>query len=379
VGDWISADSTLFAFDQNGSRFTVKTWDKRHLVSGRTPLIFNDKISFDGSNDNLIWELNGTQIYSNTITSRSTWNVNRALAIDFSSSPNCLPGIGKPTWTGTFHVSLNGKAMATGFSTTGPQETGIYAVAYYPGKGCRVLNTQTGMVTGDFGPTGQVTGATIRFSLHDAGQTPNDNFVHLSFNYCFNPDGSTYSCSGTLLWQSDSLNLLECGTWPFSAPYCDGHDAQGYNVLAQGKQYKLHPYAGPNSPTYDLTPTPIASGMDDHGSWPQWLGSPDTMPAFRFTTVTQNSSIVNEYPYENEVVGFAADGSGQVYREGFNWNSGWSSDFACANAIGRVSWKGDLALVVSDGWGAFGSTSGENTCTLESGNCRCEIIAIPLK
>ena len=374
---WVNADSTLFLVARAGGGYVIKTWDKVNKLAGRTPLVFRHEIAFDPQNPNLIWERAGTQIYQNLITSRSSWTVDRTLTFDFSADPKCLPNLGKPTWSGIFGISRDGGALLSAYSNRGPQETGVDVAVYYPGKGCRVLNTETGEVTGDFGPTGKVVGTNLRFALHEAVQAPNPDYATMSSNRCFNADGSESKCTLYLVWETTSLNLRECGTWPFSHPYCDGHGTLGWNSWAKGGRYWLHPYDAPNNPDVNLIPFPI--GTDDHGSWPQILGKPDTLPAFAFTTKVKKPAGPNTIPFENEVVGFDPSGSGKIYREGFNWNSGWSSGFACQNAIGRVSWSGDLALLSTDGMGSFGSTSGSAECDLESGDCRCEIIAIPLK
>lgn len=374
---WINADSTLFFVVRTGGAYVVKTWDKVNRVAGRTPLLFRHEIAFDPLNPDLIWEREETQIYQTVITDRTNWTVERTLAFDFTASPNCLPNFGKPTWSGIFGISRDSGALVSAYSNRGAQESGVNVAVYFPGKGCRALNTETGEVTGDFGPTGQVVGTTRRFALHEAGQTSNPAYSTMSSNRCFNADGSESRCVLYLVWETNSLNLRECGSWPSAYPYCDGHGSAGWNSWAKGGRYWLHPFDAPNSPGNPLIPFPLHT--DDHGSWPQILGQPDKLPAFAFTTKVKRPVGPNTIPFENEVVGFDASGSGRFYREGFNWNSGWSSSFACQNAIGRVSWSGDLALLSTDGEGSFGSTSGSAECNLESGDCRCDVIAIPLK
>jgi len=375
--DWINGDSTLFLVQRVGGLAIVKTWNKATRMSGRTPITFLDSVIFDPGNPNVLWERSGLKIYKNLITDRSTWAIQRTLAFDFGADQNCLPNFGKVTWTGIWGISEDGSALTSAYSNTGAQETGVYIAVYYPRLDkCRVLQTETGQVTGDFGPIGPVT-TDKRFTVHDAGQTPNHEYATVASNFCFDAEGNESQCTLFLIWETRTLNLRECGSWPVESPYCDGHGAAGFNGWAKGKHYVMHPYDSPDDLGISLMPFSLGP-LDEHGSWPQIRGEPDQLPAFTFTTWVGNPQGPNTVPFQNELVGFDSNGSGEVYREGFNWNSGLSSNFSCQNGIGRVSPHGNFALVTSDGEGSFGSQTGP-TCDLASGNCRCDIIAIPLR
>lgn len=373
-----NAAADLFLFNTDGGLFKVKTLNLDTMQAAKTPFTFTDSVIFDSIDPDVIWE-HKSSVLSRDQIDRFTipWSLTKTKAFDFAADPKCLSGFGRITWSGTFTMSADGTAIGLGYSNSGGQETGTKVAIYFPGKGCRVLDTKTGTVTGDFGPVGPITGTALRFALHESVQTPNPDYVRMSTNNCFQPDGTTKRCTAYFVWQTSTNKLTECGTLPPSPPFCDGHAVLGFNGAANSGPLWYRLYSNINARLYALMPSHPQSDL--HGSWPQSGAPPDSMPAFVFTTQVGRPQGPNTYPFENEVVGFSPDGKGVTYREGFNWNSGLSSKFSCQNAIGHVSWNGKVAILASDGEGSFGGLDGKPTCNLASGNCRCEIIGIKMR
>ncbi len=119
-----------------------------------------------------------------------------------SSSPHCLLANWRSNWVGLFTPSRDDQSFTVALSDDGqggkPDAThagAVYFVNYTVGKGCRLLNTLTDQITGDYGPTGTVLNGqagnaplTDNFGLHEGQSLPDAQWaVYVPWN---SPNGT---------------------------------------------------------------------------------------------------------------------------------------------------------------------------------------------
>jgi len=91
---------------------------------------------------------------------------------------------------------LTTAAITIGYPNTGFQGTGVYVVVYSVGKGCSIMNTQTGQITCDWGQIGSMS-THDRFTLHDSFMTKSDGWAMLGRTKCL----SSSCARGPYFWQ----------------------------------------------------------------------------------------------------------------------------------------------------------------------------------
>ena len=353
--------------------------------------------SYNSSAPNLMYAMNNAviQTYDFTGYGPSVTPPTPSTFYDFTASANCLGGsYGTPTWVD--HIS-NAKyppdsMFGEAFSNAGGQGTGFDVVAYKPGSGCVHLNTQTGVVTGDWGTTGTI-GISDRWLVHNALLSKDGQWMLITYSV----GGCLTTCAANsgdpYLWQIGTTTVLP-GCMAAAGDRCGGHWTEGSEVYVNAsgsstfQQEKRAFLGAPNAPT-DLK-SGIASctsgGWGIHSGWPN-VDSSDSYPYLEISTSGELGTSGNPFtcPFLNEVdlvspagVGSPAPGAGTVSREAHTFNSGQQSTmFSCEYAIGAISTDGRIAIWESDGMGAFGSTSGGSSCSGTS--CRCEVLGMLLQ
>jgi len=150
-----------------------------------------------------------------TLARSKLFNFNWDGSTDGTSSQNCLPADYKTNWTGLFVPSYDDTSFTIAWSDDGQDGQpggscshsaggvctgGIYVTNFTVGKGgCRMLNTLSGQITGDWGPTGYATngqatdgngnplldGSTVTFqdydNLHEGFNMPNASYAALGY------------------------------------------------------------------------------------------------------------------------------------------------------------------------------------------------------
>jgi len=290
----------------------------------------------------------------------------------FTGTPgNCLPSNFATKFTGHDGPS-NDDTLFTAVYSTGPQDTGYYVVVWKVGSGCRVYNTSTGTVSGDWGPMGPVSVYTGNSSTPDS---PTDEFyihaisVNLTGAYAIISNGGCVagntSCLSTLgtspyFWQiaTTSVGKLSGMT--------GGEGAFGWNDFLNRfnsplGQYAIRPFTALGSPhaVVNTLPSGIAMGLTGHSTWVN-DNSTDSLPFFDSLNYPLYYNTGFPSAWTNEIIGVFPDGSTLRFAHNFITKS--NLQFSTNYAIGSVSQSGKFFMQSSDWVGTLGSLSGSSSC-----------------
>jgi hypothetical protein len=320
---------------------------------------------------NILYVADGTAINKYDFSDRST-APSPHLVYDFTSSPNCLPAGFTPTWRARGGVSANDSVIAMGYSNTGAQQTGVYAVVYKAGSGCTVLNTSTGQVSGDWGMKGTIT-RPDRWTIHNVKLSKDGNWLIISVGNC-----TISSCSrAPFFWQIGTTNVVSCG----DGGLCSGHFTEGYSHWVnnnntpfsnQVKRLFGEPASAEN--ITQVFPGALSGYFDQHQSWNN-VDPADSVPFLSATWIPAGIPWATWY---DEIIAVAADGSGTTWRFAHSFITARSQNFSTQYAIGSVSQDGKFFAFSSDWMGTLGSESGSRTCTIGT-DCRGDVFVVELR
>jgi len=244
----------------------------------------------------------------------------------------CLPPDYRANWTGILSVNNDDTVFTVALSDKG-QDLGFYAATYTVSRGCRLLNTKTGEVTGDWGPLGKIA-TSGSFGLHAMSSSTGGDVAILSVGKCW-----TVCADGPYFWNIATLDV--------TAGIDLGHSAKGYTQLITAEhfgQWRSQPYADPSRGRKVIPDGMLPPGFsgDKHASWNNV--DPNDMNPFLST----NSHLwPPEGAWEDEVIGVDPT-SGVVYRFCSTYNSGRSRYFIGKYAVGVVSQDGKFFAFASD-------------------------------
>lgn len=363
IGD--DGNNNLFSTDDSHLIVTAVTGESYVISLDPTATRLNpqptsfaaSKIMFSRVRPNVIYQLDGTQIIKYTFDSETDPNwaaPDKSVLFDFASD-KCMGEGYQATWSAGLTIAYHDEVFGSAFSDSGGQGTGYHIVVYTPKKGCRVLDTRTMEITGQWGPTGRAVDKdgkdmTAKFTIHMGGVLLNP--AYSSFAVMIGSgkdlDGETTGCVAgdcvdfsPYIWSHDGLSLNVC-----TLDACQGHSAKGYQGFATGVGLSYFKYDNFNVPPVELNPYgPRSSVTDIHGSWNNG-GIEDKSPAFIVTSVAP-AKIATPYPFPFYQEVDAADGN-YMYRACHNFNSTKSPFFQVAHAIGVVSTSGNLVAFASD-------------------------------
>jgi hypothetical protein len=374
-------DSTMFILQSLGDWGYTFTFDPATLQATRMytssyastgGLKLSNGGTWSRVNANILYTWGGTVIskydFSNRTTPPSAQQV-----YDFTSSRNCLPAGFSVTWTSAGGVSAGDTVFGMAFSNTGIQGTGVYAMAYTVGKGCTVLNTQTGQVTGDWGTTGTIN-IGDRWTIHNAKISKDGNWLIVVPTTCLSSTCST----GPYFWQIGTTNVSSCGDGKSSGQMCGGHWTEGYthwiNNYDNGKEAS-RPFSDPTAfqELNSVIPTGIQPPLDEHASW----NNADPADSLPFFLTYWSTTTPFPAAWYNEITGVAPDGSGKVWRFAHSFITAQSQIFSTSYGIGSVSQDGRFFLFSSDWMGTLGSQSEASTCTIGT-DCRGDVFIVEL-
>jgi hypothetical protein len=398
---WNSNDTLFFARNTDATDYLFQ-FNPTTLQATQLPYSTQNSTAFSMTEPGVIFELNGPVITKVTFTLVSgVWTYNSSAAFaDYSNGG--LGGIGylpagyTVNWTGAFTHSNDDGTFTVAFSQ-GTQDTGFYVCCYQVGSGYRILDTQTGIITGQWGATGLavlenwqgITGGSpnsFPFDLHETYQAQNPAYAHVT----------AYKAVGgnPLIWTIAGLTL--------SGIQQGGHCAQAwsndYTAGYGGGQCQGYPYTNTTNPHFimdvppntdqlpaDQTPKQHYTGDMHHGL--PWLGN-NNDDALLVTTNGPPTVVPFTSCWMGEVrlldiTGTISGTQGTMYRACHTFNSGKSQTFIIQNAIGCVSQTGNFVAFASDWAGSstvspLGSTSGAPTGTVGvDGRGDVFIVAIP--
>jgi len=355
---------------------------------------------------------------------------------------NCLPSsaYGSPTWVDDTSSTNDDQLFASAWSVSGSQGTGFIFAVYKVGSGCWAINTETGVVTGDWGTTGTATLPVAGgWFIHSQKLSHNDTYGIIDCT------GNGNGCTGLpFIVQIGTLNVFAATQTPNSG----GHTVTGnltfinnYNSpIGQQAKRSLTSVSSPsNLYASNQIPSGIGVTFDLHQGWnnvdaldslpffqttwrpsqdtvcgvvstsgqnvtllaghvftTSWTGSVDiggqaytisTVPTTgTMTTTTAPPTTANTtYCYPAISFGWIMEvqavvpGTGVTYRFGHCNNTGSDARFfTTQECIGEISQDGNLYAFTSDWLGTLGSSSGGTTCTTTS-NCRSDVFVTQLQ
>jgi hypothetical protein len=370
-------DSTLFLVQAIGASGYPFSFDPTSMQASRMyvanyPSTGGFRLSQGGfwsrTDANVLYTSSGTVLSKYDFSDRTN-PPTAQVVFDFASTPNCLPAGFNETWSTRGGVSGGDTVFGMAFSNSGDQGTGVYAVAYKPGSGCSMLNTQTGQVTGDWGDTGTIT-IPDRWTIHNSKVSLDGNWLMVSPSTCLSS-----SCgAGPYFWQIGTTTVNYCG----EGKRCSGHVTVGYTHIMNNPTTGVQVFRLFSDPTpvvlNPIIPPGLETPLDEHPSWNN-ANPVDSVPFFAsfWSPITPFPA-----PWYNEISGIAVDGSGAVWRFAHNFITTKSQNFPTEYGIGSVSQDGRFFLWSSDWMGTLGSQSGAQTCTVGT-DCRGDVFTVELR
>jgi hypothetical protein len=375
-----NVNSTLFIVQNTGGAaypfsFDPKTMQAARLYASSYPATGGLRLSDAGTwsrvDPNVLYSYTGTSMVKYDFTVRTTPPTAQSI-FDFTSGAHCLPHGFVVTWQSRGGVSMGDAVFGLAYSNSGGQGTGIYALAYRPGSGCSLLNTQTGRVTGDWGVSGTLT-IPDRWTIHNAKLSKDGNWLIIAPQTCT----STTCSKGPYFWQIGTTTVNSCG----DGGHCSGHWTEGYNHWVNdnnspiGNQVmRLMSQPAGVATLIGLLPPGLAAPLDQHQSW----NNADPADSVPFLSASYSPTTPFPAPWYNEIIAVASNGSGKVWRFAHSFISAQSQTFCTKYAIGSVSQDGRFFLFSSDWMGTLGSESGTKGCTIGK-DCRGDAFVVELK
>ena len=253
--------------------------------------------------------------------------------------------------------------------TIGPEQDEYYMVYIYDRtKGCRWLNTQTGEVGGQWGPTGTIS-VPDRLLMHNARMSKSGKFVDMR-------PGHSLVGHDWAVWEVDTLNVRACPR------ACGGHHVLGYShvISSPGMSHPMDLWMRPLNNLESTTP--LITGLepdkgpwfDSHYTWNN-VDPNDSAPVCFSTYQPANpdapgAALLVTGPWENEIDCAETDGkASKVWRFAHTYstarNGFWSEP------RGNVSQDGRFFMFTSDWEDQLGKTP--------KGEHRTDVFVVELK
>lgn len=345
-GIWNTNDQMIAVRVSGGASLALQFNPSKMTAGGVLKKFTGDGVCFSRVQPGVLYELDGTIVWQHRFAKINGFWVyqTRTSVVDFAA---ILPPGLKIRWSGTFLVSQDDMEITVGFSD-GVQNTGIYCCTFRRGSGLRMLNTQSGVVSGDWGEVGQIRlvspDTKVPFTMHECSQTPNPDFAQI---------GAFKGGSSPLIWQIPTLDVRDS--------VVTGHGAKGYQARFAGGpgggQLKEVPYLNPSFTTLVVAPQNLPSNQtppqkyDGDSHFGFGLVKDDDSSIIWASGQTDISPFTSAWM--NEVRGYDVI-KGCVYRACHTWNSGKNPYFIVANAIAIPSQTGKYVAFASDMMGGLG-------------------------
>lgn len=364
---WNKNDTMLLCRSTGGSSFLFQ-FNPNKMQATNLNTKFRNPVCFSMKQPGVLFSLVDQHILTKVTYKfvKGVWTAPTSVVLcDFATA---LPPGFKITWTGSWIPCLDDSTFMMGFSE-GVQNTAFLCVVWRKGKGFRVLNTQTGEITGSWGALGTGTVSSpdpttkFPFVMHECSMSPNPSFGNVGLSKAGDLTG------GHLFWELDTLNFRDC--------VVSGHAAKGYlhNYAGGpgGGQHKEVLYSDPTQVRLvvpaNLLPANQVPPQHYDGDCHYGFGKIDLLDNATFW-MSSKAKDVNGTPalpftscWMNEVRGMEAQ-TGIVHRACHTFNSGLSKEFIVAYAIAVPSATAKFVAFTSDMMGTLGSTSGAAQGTL---------------
>lgn len=284
-----------------------------------------------------------------------------ATDFDFKGSLNCLGAGFTVTWMTNGGSDITDTNFAFGYSNNGGQgQAGaIYIVYWRRGFGCRVLNTSSDTVTGDWGSTGPTTGGSCTGTIHNVKLSKDGNWIVWSIISASAGCSAGGANSQQWEWNAPGLTLQ-----PIAFSNGGGHFTEKLTLWANN--------AGNNNPNY-MTVRPFANVTSVTGVVPSFPSSGvsmdwhlgdnsgiDAWPFFGTSALFKGDPVTTAW--QNELIGFQPITGGKQYRFAQLENTAVNQYFSGQYAISSCSQDGRYCLFTSDWRNTLGSESGTAAC-----------------
>lgn len=363
VGDGGSADtnvwntdSTMLYVQDNGGGGIIIGFDPVALTVKRLFPNFRPigPGVFSKFNPNVFFFLSGTKIMQFDLSNRALATPPTPMTVcDFDGQ---LPGTF--TWHCLGGVENQDTVFTAAFSVAGAQGTGVFACAYTQGAGYRTWNTQSGVISGNFGVMGTVT-FPDRFTIHNV--KPNKSGQWLVVVATTLSPGAIGK--GPYLWNVNTLQVTNVGT------VSGGHWCAGFGEFYNADSSPTIPFwAQVRRSLYNNNPRQIASavptpskllvGLDNHQS----MNGPDgQVLLITSCEVLPPGTPIPPFPaaWYDEILGFDLSGSGKVWRFCHTFTRGNTGAFAADNAIGCGDQQNKFMAFTSDWMGQLANGRGD--------------------
>lgn len=319
--------------------------------------------------------------FTSAVTAPTISNGKITVLVDLATCAAALGNIsGSAPYVDDISVSGDDQTFGAVVSTGSGQGTAVYAVVWDRTKGCRVLETDTGAITGSYGgaPTGTLA-ISDRYYVHGGRMGKGNTYFMTSVQSCISNCGPGNN-DGLVIWNIATLNAQTVPNGGFA------HLAVGYNEIAVNNgttvssvyhQQTFISYPMANTSSYSVinnTWPPSVIPWDDHPGWAT-DNSTDTAPFCGSGYIGNGSSntFTPTYAWDNEILCTAMDGSGTVWRMNHTYGTNFSQFFNVASVIGAPSQDGKYFLWSTDWDGMLGKTDLVTTACTIGTNCRGDV------
>jgi hypothetical protein len=308
-------------------------------------------------------------VISGSIVYPATGNAGEFL-FQATNAPCVGQASGTPAWNQTIGGSNSDGACSMlniGKGFQGDQGT-QYIGVYRPGLGVRMLNTATGGVSADWGPTGQIPSDPCTQYVHEVKVGK----IGGALGWLSWSPAAPCQSDAEYVWNYAASSLAGSLTSLCTSGYCGGHTAKGMLAWVNNPGDDIPNYMDvctvggtcpvgvSNGITYALPSGGIQAGLDLHIGWNSLN---DALP-FCGTTWLNGAPTK---AWTNEVICYLASylSGRNPFRFAQTENSGSSAIFSCQIAVSSVSADGEWIMLTSD-W--------QNTL----GSGRCDVFAVQL-
>jgi hypothetical protein len=302
----------FYVVDQGGNvipynfdpvNMTISRMGNTSNASGGLILPLRASPSFSYTDQDLIFGFaQGTNIFSE-------YRFSTGVTTQLHDPLTCLPSITR--FAHDISITADGQRLA-GYLDGTSLNNQLIAYVFDRTLGCRWLNTQTGQVGGQWGPTGTIN-IPDRFKMHNARISRDGQFFRLVTAGCFT------TCSATdYVWDINTLTVTPC---PVNAMRCPGHKVMGFtkminqSAVGDGYQWSIRPLNNLNNRTELIAPvlTPTFFAIDDHPSWNN-VQPNDSQPVCLANYFTSAGTLITR-AWDREIICVRTDGvQTQVWR-----------------------------------------------------------------